>query len=98
MSEKELPDRKLDAKTRIALIRKGNEVFKNGDIQTARRIFITTAYIDGLIRLGDYYYFEKKDLFNALAMYMKAKYRKRLDELGERMAAILKKWMNEEKE
>ena len=86
----------LTPKERIILIRKGNELLNNGDIEKAERIFITTAYKDGLIRIGDYYYFDKKNVFKALNLYLEAKYDKRIRELTERMALVLKKWMNED--
>ena len=86
----------LTPKERILLIRKGNELLNNGDIEKAERIFITTAYKDGLIRIGDYYYFDKKNVFKALNLYLEAKYDKRIRELTERMALVLKKWMNED--
>lgn len=86
----------LTPKERIILIRKGNELLNNGDIEKAERIFVTTAYKDGLIRIGDYYYFDKKNVFKALNLYLEAKYEKRIRELTERMALVLKKWMNED--
>ena len=88
----------LTPKERIILIRKGNDFFNRGDVKKAEKIFITTAYKDGLIRIGDYYYFEKKDPFKALHFYLEAKYEKRIRELTERMAAVLKKWLREDKE
>jgi hypothetical protein len=88
----------LTPKERIVLIRKGNDFFNKGDVDKASKIFITTAYKDGLIRVGDYYYFEKKDPFKALHFYLEAKYEKRIRELTERMAAVLKKWIREDKD
>ena len=86
----------LTPKERIFLIRKGNELLNDGDIEKAEKIFVTTAYKDGLIRIGDYYYFNKKNVFKALNLYLEAKYEKRIRELTERMAIVLKKWLNEE--
>lgn len=87
----------LTPKERIFLIRKGNELFNSGNVEKAERIFLTTAYKDGLIRLGDYYYFEKRNIFKALNLYLEAKYEKRIRELTERIALVLKKWLNEDK-
>ncbi len=86
----------LTPKERIVLIRKGNELLNDGEVEKAAKIFITTAYKDGLIRIGDYYYFEKKNPFRALHFYLEAKYEKRIRELTERMAMVLKKWLNED--
>jgi len=87
----------LTPKERMLLIRKGNELFNQGDVEKASKIFVATAYKDGLIRIGDYYYFDKKDPFKALHYYIEAKYEKRIRELTERMALVLKKWLSEEK-
>ena len=87
----------LTPKERIVLIRKGNEFLNKGDIEKASKIFVTTSYKDGLIRIGDYYYFDKKNPFKALHFYLEAKYEKRIRELTERMAIILKKWLDEDK-
>lgn len=87
----------LTPKERMQLIRKGNELLNDGNVEMAEKIFITTAYKDGLIRIGDYYYFDQKNVFKALNLYLEAKYEKRIKELTERMALILKKWLNEDK-
>jgi hypothetical protein len=86
----------LTPKERILLIRKGNELLNDGDIEKAEKIFVATAYKDGLIRIGDYYYFDKKNVFKALNLYLEAKYEKRIHELTERMALVLKQWLNED--
>ena len=86
----------LTPKERIFLIRKGNEFFNRGEVEQASKIFITTAYKDGLIRIGDYYFFEKKNPFKALHYYIEAKYEKRIREITERMARVLKKWLSED--
>ena len=86
----------LTPKERIVLIRKGNELFNNGDIEKAAKIFITTAYKDGLIRVGDHYWFEMRNPLKALHYYLEAQYEKRIGELTERMAAIIKKWMQDD--
>jgi hypothetical protein len=89
-------ERTLTPKERITLIRKGNELFNRGDIDKASKIYVTTAYKDGLIRVGDYYLFEKKDALKALYYYLEAKYEKRIRELSERIAFVLKKWLRED--
>jgi hypothetical protein len=80
---------------KIALIRKGNELFNEGKIDLARRIFLTTRYTDGLIRLGDYYY-KKNQPLEALRMYYAAPYRQKTAPLVERMARILQEWLRED--
>jgi hypothetical protein len=86
----------LTPKERLLLIRKGNEFFNKGDVEKAARIFIATAYKDGLIRVGDYYYFDQKNPMKALNFYLKAQYEKRIKEVFERIAFVLKKWLSED--
>jgi hypothetical protein len=85
----------LGSKERLLLIRKGNEIFNKGDIVKAARIFTTTAYKDGLIRVGDYYYFEKKDALRALHYYLDAKYDRGIRNISERIASVIKRWLSE---
>ena len=58
----------VDGSKKAALNRKGNLLFNSGDIETAKRIFITTGYTDGLCRVGDYYISHSR-LIDALRMY-----------------------------
>ncbi len=80
---------------RSALIRKGNELFNSGDYETAKKIFITTSYSDGLIRMGDYYR-KKGAPLDALMMYRIAPAREKFDLLLEETAEILRGWLQEE--
>jgi hypothetical protein len=80
---------------RSALIRKGNELFNSGEYEIAKKIFITTSYSDGLIRMGDYYR-EKGDPLEALKMYRIAPAKEKLDLLLEETAVILREWLQEE--
>ncbi len=84
----------LTGDKRSALIRKGNELFNQGRIDMARRIFLTTRYTDGLIRLGNHYMKERKPL-EALRMYWVAPYARRREVLVEKMALVLKRWLKE---
>jgi hypothetical protein len=42
----------MDEKERIALIRKGNELYNKGDYLQAEKIYISTRYQDGLTVSG----------------------------------------------
>jgi hypothetical protein len=86
----------LTPRERLILIRKGNELFNQGDVEKAAKIFVTTAYKDGLIRVGDYYYFDQEKPLKALYYYLEAGYERRIRELSERMAAVIKKWLQED--
>ena len=51
----ELPVKTLTAEQKAKLNLRGNELYNKKDIAAAERIFITTGYSDGLVRIGDYY-------------------------------------------
>jgi hypothetical protein len=61
-AEKPAGAAKLAENERVALIRKGNELFNLKKYDLARKIFVTTGYADGLIRLGDLYLKQSKPL------------------------------------
>ncbi len=85
---------KLSSQDRITLIRKGNELYNRGEVEKAKRIFLTTNYTDGLIRIGQYY--EKKNRhIEALQMYWIAPAPDRRDVLIETMSSIVRKWLKE---
>jgi len=85
----------LSEKERLLLIRKGNELFNKGNIKLAQKIFLTTNYKDGLIRIGDYYLFEKHDVAKAIKFYKLSGYKKREEQLAENIANLLKLWLKE---
>jgi len=58
----------MDGSQKAALNRKGNILYNAGDIEAARRIFLTTGYSDGIVRVGDYYNSRGRPL-DALKMY-----------------------------
>lgn len=81
---------------RIALIRKGNEFFNRGQVDLAKKIFLTTDYSDGLVRLGDRLMEEKKPL-EAFRMYWIAGHKRKRDAFVEKMSLIIKQWLHEER-
>ncbi len=78
VSEKRIPDgfikvtdypvSGLTSEQKVILNRKANAMFNAGNIEDARRIFITTGYSDGLTRVGDYY-INKNESLKALKAY-----------------------------
>lgn len=86
---------KITSSDKVALIRKGNEFFNAGKYETAKRIFITTGYSDGLIRMGDYY-IKNKNHADALRMYWMAPAPEQFEQISERTAMIISKWLKEE--
>ena len=58
----------MNGTQKAALNRKGNFLLNSGDVETARRIFLTTGYSDGISRIGDYYKSHSR-MIDALRMY-----------------------------
>lgn len=82
----------IDSAQRAGLIRRGNAFFNDGKIEAAKKIFLTTHYSDGLIRIGDHYY-KKNDFISALQMYALAPDQVKMDDLLERIAIVIRKWL-----
>jgi hypothetical protein len=85
------------AHDRIELIRKGNEAFNKGDYSTARDCFIKAGYGDGLIRLGDYYMYERRLPLLAYGYYKKAGAKEKIEDLHRRMVLALGEWIGRDK-
>jgi hypothetical protein len=79
----------MDEKTRVALIRKGNELFNEGKLDEAIRVFTATSYKDGLTRIGDLYYFDKKMPLIAYKYYKLAGRTDRINDIFARMIFAL---------
>ena len=84
----------LSAEQRVQLNRKGNALFNAGDLESACRIFMTTGYSDGMIRLGDRYLADRRPI-EALKMYWLAPDRNRADTLIEKIASIIRQMIEE---
>lgn len=87
----------LSREKRAALIRKGNEFFNRGELGLAGKIFSTTGYTDGLIRLGDRCFKDGKPV-DALRWYRLAPCPEKADALCARMARVVSGWLKEEQE
>lgn len=87
----------MSGKDRAELVRKGNMLFNEGEIEKASKIFEAVHYVDGLIRIGDYYY-GKSEIVNSLIYYKKANYKKRIEQLAPGIASVFKTWIFEDKE
>jgi hypothetical protein len=85
----------LKKEDKITLIRKGNELFNQGKYDLAKKIFLTTGYTDGLIRLGNYYYKNNQPL-EALRMFWLAPYQKGINGLMSKYVRVISSWLNED--
>lgn len=88
------PSARLASDERVRLNRRGNELFNRGEIETARRIFQTTGYSDGLIRVGDRY-LEASRAVDALKMYWLARDSSRSGPLIEKVVLVVRKMLRE---
>jgi len=85
----------IESAQKAALNRKGNVLFNSGEIEKARRIFLTTGYSDGISRVGDYYK-SKNRMLDALSMYYTAPDRTKLEPILSNLASILQGLIHEE--
>jgi len=86
----------MDSKKRIELIRLGNELFNNGEIDKAEKLFTETGYRDGLTRVADYYFFDKKQPLVALKYYKMVNRQDKVSEIFERMIFALGKLLGKD--
>ena len=87
----------IPAKSKSELIRLGNLAFQNGDYNQARQLFLKADYKDGLLRLGDYYMFERRLPLLAYGYYKKAGASDRIADLQRRMVGALGEWIGKDK-
>ena len=85
----------LSPSQRTALVRRGNALFNAGEIEKAKRVFLTTRYGDGLGRVGDYY-FEHNQPLEALRMYWLAPAPDKVEILIEKVTSVVHSWLQEE--
>lgn len=86
---------RLSPQQRVTLLRRGNELFNNGQVEQAKRIFLTLGYSDGIARIGDVYLREHRPV-DAIKMYHRAPDPHRLNQLARQMAEVLRTVMGEE--
>ncbi len=86
----------MDAQQRNELIRKGNAAFNEGNIHLASKIFKATKYKDGLIRVGDHYFYELEQPLMAYGYYRAAGHSAMLDKIFESFTFALQCWISDE--
>jgi hypothetical protein len=87
----------IDRSQKAALNRKGNVLYNSGNIEDARRIFLTTGYSDGLSRIGDYYKSQGREL-DALRMYWIAPDKIKAEPIIARLSALIQKLLYEKED
>lgn len=88
------PAADVTSEQKVQLIRKGNELFAKGEWEAARKIFVSTHYSDGMIRLGDRYA-QQKDYLSAFQMYKLAPAPDRAEAMILKLTAVLQNWLKE---
>lgn len=78
-------------KEKVKLVRAGNEHFNNGNIAEAIKFFVKAGYRDGIMRVADYYYYDKKQPLIAFKFYKMINRKDRVDEIFARMMFALGK-------
>ena len=79
----------LSSEQKVVLNRRGNQLFNEGFINEAQRIFITTGYSDCLTRFGDYYA-AKNNTLEALRMYCLAKNKRKSEPIIDSLVRLIK--------
>ena len=78
----------LTSEQKVILNRKANAMFNAGNIEDARRIYITTGYSDGLTRVGNYY-MDKNQGLKALKAYYLAHNKRDAEPIYESIAQVI---------
>ncbi len=86
----------MDPKERVELIRRGNEFFNRGDIARAEALFMKAGYRDGLTRVADYFFFDRRLPLVALKYYRLVNRQDKVKEIFERMAFALGKLLGKD--
>jgi hypothetical protein len=86
----------MDNKERVEMIRLGNEYFNNGEVSKAAVLFVKTSYRDGLTRVADYLFYDKKQPLIALKYYKMVNRQDKVGEIFERMVFALGKLLGKE--
>ena len=79
----------LSSEQKVVLNRRGNQLFNEGFISEAQRIFITTGYSDGLTRVGDYYA-ARNNTLEALRMYCLAKNKRKSEPIIDSLVRLIR--------
>jgi len=85
----------VEGSDKVALNRKANQKFNEGDIEGARRIFMTTGYSDGLSRTGDYYKSKARPI-EALRMYWMGHDKNKANPIIEQLSYLLQDILHED--
>lgn len=75
----------MEQKERVLLIRKGNELYNQKKYDEAIKLYLMAEYMDGIMRVADYYYYDLKQPLAALKFYRLINRKDRIDEINARI-------------
>ena len=87
----------MEARIREELIRRGDAAFEEEDFHRAREFYTKADHKEGLIRIGDFYMFDRRLPLMAYGYYKKAGAQARVDDLHRRMIGAFAQWVGPEK-
>lgn len=85
----------MDKNERVLLIRKGNELYNEKKYDDAIKLFLKAEYMDGIMRVADYYYYELKQPLSALKFYRLINRKDRIDEINARIVYAFNRMLSE---
>ena len=85
----------MDQNERVILIRKGNELFNQKRYDEAIKLFLKAEYMDGIMRVADYYYYDLKQPLSALKFYRIINRQDRIDEINARIMYAFNRMLSE---
>lgn len=88
----------MEQSERVALIRKGNELFNEKKYDEAIKLFLKAEYKDGIMRVADYYYYDMKQPLSALKFYKLINRKDRIDEINARIVYAFGRMLSEQSE
>lgn len=86
----------MDKQQRIEMIRLGNRLFNEGHIDKALQLFVKANYRDGITRVADYFFYEKRLPLVALKYYRAVNRHDKVNEIFERMVFALGKLLGKD--
>ncbi|MGL4981605.1 MAG: hypothetical protein ACRC4W_01890 [Treponemataceae bacterium] len=93
----DLPNKPLTSEQKVQLNRKGNVLFNSGDIIGALKIYKATGYSDGLVRAGDKFAEQGKEI-DALKLYYLAHSKIKTEYVSSKLAQLISSVMQERTE
>jgi len=85
----------MDQNERVLLIRKGNELYNQKKYDEAIKLFLKAEYMDGIMRVADYYYYDLKQPLSALKFYRLINRKDRIDEINARIMYAFNRMLSE---